>query len=78
VVLVLYTQSPEVHALYLEPQRLILLCPIVVYWLSRVWLMASRGELKADPVQFALRDRTSWILAGVAFAVLALSNLQIR
>ncbi len=78
VVLVLYTQSPEVHALYLEPQRLILLCPIMVYWLSRVWLVASRGELKADPVQFALRDRTSWILAAVAFSVLLLSNLQIH
>jgi len=78
VVLVLYTQSPEIHALYLAPQRLILLCPIVVYWLSRVWLMASRGELKADPVQFALRDRTSWILAAVAVCVLLLSNLQIR
>jgi 4-hydroxybenzoate polyprenyltransferase len=78
VILALYTQSPEVHALYRAPQRLTSLCLIVLYWLSRVWLKASRGELNADPVTFALRDRTSWILAGTAAAVLLLSHARIQ
>jgi 4-hydroxybenzoate polyprenyltransferase len=78
VILALYTQSPEVHALYRAPQRLILLCPIVLYWLSRIWLKASRGELNVDPVTFALRDRISWILAAIGAAVLLLSNVRIR
>lgn len=78
VILALYANSPEVHALYRAPQRLIFLCPIMLYWLSRVWLKAFRGELNADPVTFALRDRISWILAAIAAAVLLLSNVRIR
>jgi 4-hydroxybenzoate polyprenyltransferase/phosphoserine phosphatase len=78
VILALYAHSPEVTALYRAPERLIFLCPIVLYWLSRVWLKASRGELNTDPVTFALRDGTSWILAAIAAAVLLLSNVQFR
>ena len=43
--------------LYLSPEYLFLLCPIVLYWLGRNWLLAHRGELKEDPVTLAIRDR---------------------
>jgi hypothetical protein len=36
-------------------------------WLTRVWLLAHRGQLDDDPVAFALRDRVS-IALGVALA----------
>jgi 4-hydroxybenzoate polyprenyltransferase/phosphoserine phosphatase len=77
VILALYTHSPEVYALYREPQRLIFLCPLVLYWLTRVWLKASRGELYADPVMFALKDRASWAMAMIAAFVLLLSNVRV-
>ncbi len=65
VILSLYVHSQDVTVLYLSPQYLFLLCPIVLYWLSRNWLLAHRGELREDPVTLAIRDRVSY---GVAFA----------
>jgi 4-hydroxybenzoate polyprenyltransferase/phosphoserine phosphatase len=65
VILSLYVHSQEVRVLYLSPEYLFLLCPIVLYWLSRNWLLAHRGELKEDPVTLAIRDRVSY---GVALA----------
>jgi 4-hydroxybenzoate polyprenyltransferase len=34
----------------------------LAYWLLRTWLLAIRGQMHDDPVAFALKDRTSWIL----------------
>ena len=36
--------------------------PIILAWLMRMWLLASRGEMDEDPIAFALRDPQSWIL----------------
>jgi len=54
--------------LYHHPTRLWLITPLMIYWLSRVWLLASRGELDEDPVIFAVTDRIS-LMTGVAVAI---------
>ncbi len=72
VVFTLYINNPEVRQLYHHPQRLWLLTPLLIWWLSRVWLRASRGQMNEDPVIFALTDRAS-LLAGVAIFLIALS-----
>lgn len=72
VVLALYIQSPAVAALYDRPAALWLACPLLIYWLSRVVLLANRGALDEDPIVFALRDRASWLMVLgllVAFAL---------
>ena len=46
-------------------------CPLLIYWLNRVWLLASRGKLDEDPVVFAMRDGMS-LVVGAAVAVVAL------
>lgn len=66
LVLALYINSPDVIQLYSSPRYLWLLCPIVALWLGRVWLITGRGQMHEDPVLFALRDRVSWLLFGVA------------
>ena len=71
VVFSLYISRPDVYALYRHPGRLWLIVPLMLYWLSRVWLLASRGDLDEDPVVFAIRDRVSVALA-VGTAVLAI------
>lgn len=72
LVLVLYVMSPEVRLLYRHPTVLLLLCPLFLYWITRLWFKANRGEVPQDPVVFALTDRTSYIAgvlaAGVLFA----------
>ena len=36
-----------------------LVCPVLMYWISRVWLKAKGGELSEDPIVFTMRDRVS-------------------
>jgi 4-hydroxybenzoate polyprenyltransferase len=70
LVLALYTQSVDVRRLYAEPDLVFLLCPVMLYWLLRVWLRARRDQLPSDPVLFALRDVVSWMCAALMLAVL--------
>ncbi|WP_369934232.1 UbiA family prenyltransferase [Xanthomonas tesorieronis] len=72
LVLCLYINTPDSQALYSHPFFLWLLCPILLYWISRTWMLAHRGLMHDDPVVFAVKDRGSLItvLLGAA-AVLA-------
>ena len=70
VVLVLYVMSPEVRILYQKPTLLLLLCPLFLYWITRLWVKANRGEVPQDPVVFALTDRTSYVAGVLAALVL--------
>lgn len=69
LVLALYAKSPEAALLYLHPGRLLLICPLFMYWISRVWLLAHRGQLHEDPVVFTLRDKVSYLLAVLALGI---------
>jgi 4-hydroxybenzoate polyprenyltransferase len=71
VVFANYISGIDVIELYHQPRLLWLVMPLLILWLCRVWLLASRGELNEDPVVFALRDRMS-LLIGAGVAVIAL------
>jgi len=71
VVFMLYIARPDVTELYRHATRLWLIVPLLIYWLNRVWLLASRGDLDDDPVVFAMRDGIS-LAVGAAVAVVAL------
>jgi len=74
VVFAIYISGPDVVKLYRQPRLLWLIVPLMILWLNRVWLLASRGDLDEDPVAFALTDRVSqWI--GIAVAVIAMLAL---
>jgi 4-hydroxybenzoate polyprenyltransferase len=60
LVLVFYVNSKEVTALYLKQEVLWLLCPVLLYWISRMWLKTWRGEVHDDPIVYALKDPTSY------------------
>lgn len=70
LVLVLFINSPQVSALYREPVLLWLLCPLLLYWITRIWILAARGQLDEDPVVFALRDRPSYLMGAIAGVVI--------
>ncbi len=65
----IYIARPDVAVLYKHASRLWLILPLLVYWLNRVWLLASRGELDEDPVIFAIRDRVSLAVGVLVVAV---------
>lgn len=74
LVFALYINSSAVVALYSHPNRLWLVCPLIFYWISRLWLLAHRGEINEDPVVFAFTDRVSYI-NGALVAVFFLSAI---
>jgi hypothetical protein len=67
LVLALYVQSADVRVLYARPAWIWLACPILLYWLGRVWTLAGRGALRGDPILYALRDPAS-LLTAIALA----------
>ncbi len=62
LVLALFISSPESVGKYTYPVLLWLLCPLMAYWVSRLWLKTSRGEMHDDPLVFSLKDQASWIV----------------
>ena len=70
VVFALYISRPDVDILYRHSGRLWLIVPFMLFWLYRVLLLASRGEMNEDPVIFAIRDRIS-LAVGASIAILA-------
>ena len=71
LVLALYINSDIVRMLYSHPDLIWLLCPLLLFWVSWIWLIARRGEMHDDPLLFAIRDRPSWIVACASAVVVA-------
>lgn len=69
LVLGLYLNSPEVSQMYHQPKFAWALVPIMLYWISRIWMQTHRGQMHDDPLVYALKDRVS-LLTGFAAAVL--------
>ena len=69
LVLALYINAPEVRKLYSQPQVIWLACPVLLYWISRVWVLAHRGLIHDDPIVFAIEDRISRYV-GLLFALI--------
>ncbi len=74
LVLALYINSEQVLLSYKHPAMLWYICPFFLYWISRMWLKAHRGEMTSDPLVFALKDKTSHLIFGIIISVWLLSN----
>jgi len=48
---------------------LLLVCPLLLFWISRVWLIAHRGQMHDDPIVFALKDRVSYLIGALTLGV---------
>lgn len=70
VIFTLYISSSEVRNLYRNPETLWFITPLLLFWMSRLWLLAHRNEVHEDPVLFALRDI-------VSYSVLALCSIVV-
>jgi 4-hydroxybenzoate polyprenyltransferase/phosphoserine phosphatase len=70
VVLALYVTAPDVAALYSHPKVLWLLCPVLLFWITRMWFRAGRRLLHDDPVVEALKDPVGYLCAAATALVL--------
>jgi len=73
LVLALYINSPDIEALYRRPKFIWMLCVLMLFWISRVWMQAQRGKMHDDPVVFALKDRVSLAVGVLAAVTVALA-----
>ena len=62
LVFTVYINAPDITRLYSTPAILWLICPLLLYLLGRIWLLAYRGKLDEDPVLFAITDRRSQLI----------------
>jgi len=63
LVIALYVQSKDTVSLYVQPSAILLVIPILLFWVSWVWLKAERGEMDDDPIVFAAKDKASLVVA---------------
>jgi len=73
LVLAIYISSGKAEILYTRHHFIWLLCPLLLYWISYVWLIAHRGAMLDDPLVFTLKDRVSRITLFLAGMVLLLA-----
>jgi 4-hydroxybenzoate polyprenyltransferase len=74
LVLALYISSKEVFALYSHPEMLWVICPVMLYWVTRAWMLTYRNKMDDDPVVFAVRDAKSYIVAVLIAAIILLAR----
>lgn len=72
-VFALYINSPESLELYTSPKLLWLLCPILLYWISRMWIVSHRGDMHDDPIVFAATDRGSQIVIALCVLIVLIA-----
>ncbi|MFP5237672.1 MAG: UbiA family prenyltransferase [Acidobacteriota bacterium] len=73
VIFAIYISGSEVTPLYHKPERLWLVVPCMIWWLYRLWLLASRGELDEDPMVFAVTDRASLFIGAIVAVIVLLA-----
>ena len=74
LVVALFIQSEKVAENYSQPILLWLLCPLLMYWIGRLWLITGRGDLHEDPIVFALNDRLSIYVVAAVILVFAVAS----
>jgi len=75
LVIALYINSNEVTALYEHPEILWLICPVLGYWIMRIWMLVARNQMNEDPIFFAVTDRNSWLAAIIIVLDLAIAYI---
>jgi hypothetical protein len=75
LVLALSIDSDNVRRLYAHPEVIWFLCPLVLYLVTRIWVLARRGEMPGDPVLFAATDWRSQAVVGLGAALMLAAAL---
>ena len=76
VVLALYMNGDTIVGLYPHQEVVWLTVPILLYWITRIWVKAHRGEMVDDPVIFAMTDGLSQLSILAFFVTLVVASLK--
>ena len=75
VVLALFIDSPAMRGEYGHPTLVWLICPLVLYMIVRIWMLARRGQMNDDPVVFLMSDWRSLLLTVMGAALVLTAKL---
>lgn len=73
LVLALYANSLDVTRLYSHPERLLFVCPVFLYWMTRAWFKAHRKQMHDDPVVAVALDPVTYVVLAISAAAVYLS-----
>ena len=76
LVLTLYINSDSVQLLYRRPALLWGLQPILLYYLTRLWVICRRGELTEDPIEYTAREPSTYGAAFLAIVVMLAATFE--
>ena len=76
VVFGLFISAPETRAHYALPELLWLDAVVLTYWLGRLWIKTSRGEMHDDPVVYAVRNHGSRVTVLAMVAVMLAAHFM--
>jgi 4-hydroxybenzoate polyprenyltransferase len=71
VILAIYVNNPSVSLLYAHSDRLLLACPLLLYWSTRTWLRAHRRRAHDDPVLLLALDPITYVLLAICVIIVA-------
>lgn len=75
LVFALYAQDDLVAARHARPELLLLVCPVLFFWLSRIQILTRRGFMTDDPLVFTMRDRVSLASGAIMVAIFVLASV---
>jgi hypothetical protein len=76
-VIALYSTTTDAALTFRTPEMLWLVCPLIMYAISKAWMLASRGEMDEDPMLFGIRSSASRRIAFATLCLILLAN-QVR
>ena len=76
LVLALYISSDDILVQYPSPGLLWGLCIMLLYWISRTWMLTHRGKMNHDPVVFALTDRNSQVVGIISAVIIVMATIN--
>lgn len=72
-VFTMYLGSEKVAELYRRPFLLWFFCPLLLYWITRIWHLAWRGKVDDDPLAFAAKDPQTYIVGAIGIVTILLA-----
>ena len=67
LVMALYINGSEEKALYRRPEALWAICPLLLFWITRLWFLAHRRLIADDPIVAATKDKGSYVVGLAVF-----------
>lgn len=61
LVLIFHINSPVVIKQYSFPDILWIICFVMLFWISRIIYVSNKGQIKDDPIVYAISDKISYL-----------------